>query len=210
MDGIRQNSGEQITADSWLMRDLFDTKVRRKSHARISEPKKLQAAGVKRLVERAHWAQGLRTKLEKGKRRHPYQTNHGFRKWFKTRCEIGGMKPINIETLMGHSTGLSHSYYRPTEQDLLEDYLKVADLLMISGESQLKHQIAKLKVQSEQGVLYKQRYAEMKVSLDEKDETILEIKAQLHTIYKELYKAGIIERRSSKLTRDAVVENREE
>lgn len=104
------------------------------------------------------------------------------------------MKPINIETLMGHSTGLGDSYYRPTERDLLEDYLKVVDLLTISGESQLKHQIAKLKAQSEQGVLYKQRYPEMKLSLDEKDETILEIKAQLHAIYKELYKAGIIER----------------
>jgi len=152
---FRQQSGEQITADSWLMRNLFDTKVRR-GRGSIGEPRKLQTLGVKRLVERAHWAQGLRTKLKNGEKRHAYQANHGFRKWFKTRCETRGMKPINIETLMGHSTGISDSYYRPTEQDLLEDYLKVVALLTISGENQLEQQIANLKAQSEQVELYKQ------------------------------------------------------
>ena len=35
-------------------------------------------------------------KLEGGKKRHEFQTDHGFRKWFKTRWELGGMKPANI------------------------------------------------------------------------------------------------------------------
>src|SRR5918996_1918682 len=202
---FRQKSGEQITADSWLMRDLFDTKVRR-GQGKIGEPRKLHSLGVKRLVERAHWAQGLRTKLKNGKKRHEYQANHGFRKWFKTRCEMGGMKPINIETLMGHSTGISDSYYRPTEHDLLEDYLKVVvDLLTISHVNHLEQQIATLKVQSDQVDLYKQRYAEMRLSLNEKDETIKGIKEQLHRIYNELYKAGIIHRVSDEGTRDSAV-----
>jgi hypothetical protein len=29
------------------------------------------------------------------------------------------MKPINIEKFLSHSTGISDSYYRPTENDLL-------------------------------------------------------------------------------------------
>jgi hypothetical protein len=64
---------------------------------------------------------------------------------------MGGMKPINIETLMGHSTGISDSYYRPTEQDLLEDYLKVIDVLTISSENNhhLEQEIARLKAQSD-------------------------------------------------------------
>jgi hypothetical protein len=67
---------------------------------------------------------------------YPYQANHGFRKWFKTRCEMSGMKPINSETLMEHSTGINDSHYRLTEHDLLEDYLKVAaDLLTVSCEN---------------------------------------------------------------------------
>lgn len=118
---------------------------------------------------------------------------------------MGGMKPINIETLMGHSTGISDSYYRPTEKDLLEDYLKVVDLLTISGENHLEQQIAKLKAQSEHVELYKQRYAEMRLTLDEKDDMIKVIQEQLHGIYKELYQAGIIQQISSEVTKESDV-----
>ncbi|MFL6346451.1 MAG: hypothetical protein ACJ71A_13535 [Nitrososphaeraceae archaeon] len=31
---------------------------------------------------------------------------------------------INIETLMGHTIGISNSYYKVIEQELLEYYLK--------------------------------------------------------------------------------------
>ncbi len=34
------------------------------------------------------------------------------------------MKFINVEILMGHSTGLGDNYYRISKDDLLEDYLK--------------------------------------------------------------------------------------
>jgi hypothetical protein len=109
----RKNSGEIINEDSSLMRDLWDTRVAQ-GRGLVTRPKKLASLGVKRLIERAIWAQGLRKKLENGKKRHPYQANHSLRKWFKTRCKIAGMKPINIETLLSHSTGISNSYYRPT------------------------------------------------------------------------------------------------
>jgi hypothetical protein len=32
------------------------------------------------------------------------------------------MKTMNVEMLMGYNIGLAESYYRPTEQDLLNDY----------------------------------------------------------------------------------------
>ena len=69
-----------------------------------------------------------------------------------SRREMGGMKLINSETLMGHITGISDSYYRPTKHNLLKDYFKVAvDLLTILGENDhLEQQIAKLKAQSDQ------------------------------------------------------------
>src|SRR5947209_1708838 len=86
-----------------------------------------------------------RSKLESGKRRHEFQTDQGFRKWFKTRCEIAGMKPINIERLMNHSTGISDSYYRATEQQLLEDYLKAVDMLSIDNDKlSLQKQVLEL------------------------------------------------------------------
>jgi hypothetical protein len=80
----RETSGEKVTEDSWLMRDLWDTRVAQ-GRGLVSRPKKLASLGIKRLMERAIWAQGLRKKLEAGKKRHPYQANHSLRKWFKTR-----------------------------------------------------------------------------------------------------------------------------
>ena len=125
------------------MRDLWDTKVPQ-GRGLAKRPKKLASLGIKRLMERAIWAQGLRKKLENGKKRHPFAANHSYRKWFKTRCEQAGMKPINIETLLSHSVGISDHYYRPTENDLLEDYLKAVDFLAINEENRLKLQIQEL------------------------------------------------------------------
>ena len=130
------------------MRDLWDTRVAQ-GRGLVTKPKRLTSLGVKRLMERAIWAQGLRKKLEPGKKRHPYQANHSLRKWFKTRCEIAAMKPINIEKLMNHSIGVSNSYYRATENEILDDYLKAVDQLIINSDRlALEKQVIELKEKS--------------------------------------------------------------
>jgi hypothetical protein len=65
--------------------------------------------------------------LEEGQKRHEWKTAHGYRKFFKSRAEQV-MKPINVELLIGHGSGISKSYWRPTEKEVLEDYLKAVDL----------------------------------------------------------------------------------
>jgi hypothetical protein len=146
----RESSGELINDDSWIMRDLWDTRVAQ-GRGLVTKPKKLSCLGVKRLMERAIWAQGLRKKLEPGKKRHPYQANHSLRKWFKTRCEIAGMKPINVEKLMNHSVGISDSYYRATENEILDDYLKAMVLLVINDDKlTLQKQVAELTEKSKE------------------------------------------------------------
>jgi hypothetical protein len=141
--GFREKSGEKITVDSWIMRNLWDNRITKgKGWATI--PKKLKPSGVKALVENAIWTQGLRSKLPDGKRRHEFQADHGFRKFFKTHAEQV-MKPINVEVLMSHSTGVSDSYYKPIEKILLEDYLKAVELLTINTDKvTLQKQIAEL------------------------------------------------------------------
>ena len=125
-------------------------------------------------MERAIWAQGLRKKLEPGKKRHPYQANHSLRKWFKTRCEIAGMKPINIEKLMNHSTGISDSYYRATEQELFEDYLNAAGMLSVNDDKiTLQKQVAEL---TEKG--REENYV-IRGKLSEKDEEMRSMKEEL-------------------------------
>jgi antitoxin component YwqK of YwqJK toxin-antitoxin module len=147
------------------MRNLWDvTTPTGKGIASV--PVKLKSSGIKRLMERALWGQGIRTKLEKGKKRHEFQVDHTYRKFFKTICEIGGMKPINIEKLLSHSTGISDSYYRATEQELLEDYIKAMDSLTIDERNKLKKRIDKLEEKNED-----ERYI-IKAKLQEKDEQI--------------------------------------
>jgi len=82
-------------------------------------------------MERALKAQGIRSQLEPGKKRHEFQANHGFRKYFKTRAEQH-MKSLNVEILINHSTGLGDNYYRITEKELFAEYLKAVDSLSIN------------------------------------------------------------------------------
>jgi hypothetical protein len=42
-----------------------------------------------------------------------------------------GMSTLTAEILVGHNEGLPAHYNRPTEQDLLNEYLKVVDNLSI-------------------------------------------------------------------------------
>jgi hypothetical protein len=138
----RRTASEEITGDSWVLRDLWDTTARGKGLA--SHPRKLSSSGVKRLIERALWAQGLRTTLQENKKRHPYQAIHSMRKVFKTRCELAGMKPLIIEELLSHSTGINDSYFRPTEDELLQAYIDIEPTLSIedSGENNLRQSIS--------------------------------------------------------------------
>ena len=58
---------------------------------------------------------------------------HGFRKFYKSRAEQV-MKPINVEITMGHNIGVSASYYKPTDHEVMEDYLKAVDSLTINSD----------------------------------------------------------------------------
>jgi hypothetical protein len=121
-------------------------------------------------MERAIWAQGLRRKIEPGKKRHPYQANHSAQV-VQNSCEIAGMKPINIEKLMNHSIGISDSYYRATEQELLEDSLKAVDMLSINDDKvTLQKQVAELTEKSKED-----NYI-IKAKLSEKDGEIAGLK----------------------------------
>ncbi len=209
----REKSGELINENSWLMRNLWDTGVIQ-LRGFVTKPKRLASSGIKRLIERAIWAQGLRKKLDEGRKRHPFQAIHCFRKWFKTRCEIAGMKPINIEKLLSHSIGISNSYYRPTENELLEDYLKVMGLLSIDKESSLQRKLndydnkhteetfiikGKLQEKDEQIKSLTDQFSSMKTMLEKLVSGLSDTKnqQQVNVIAHSLFTAGIMKERES-------------
>ncbi len=86
-----------------------------------------------KILNRSLWIQGLRKPLTEGNRRNEYKASHGFRKFFKTRAEQV-MKPLNAELLLSHESGISDYYYRPTEKEVLEDYLKAVPALTINND----------------------------------------------------------------------------
>jgi hypothetical protein len=165
---FRASYGEIISGESWIMRDLWKT-TNITYGAKLglaTNPKKLKSSGVKRIIERALWEQGLRHPLKNGEKRHEWKAAHGFRKFYKTRTEQV-MRPINVEITMGHNIGLSASYYKPTVSEVLDDYLKAIDLLSISYDNnKLEKQIAELKTKN------KDNEQIIKLKLEEKDEQI--------------------------------------
>ena len=129
---FRRTDGENISEESWLMRNLWDaTTPSGGPRGLASVPKKLQHKGIKSLIERAWRAQGIRARLENGKKRYPFATDHGFRKYFKTRCFLAGIPDKHVEMLMNHSLGLDDNYYRPEGINIQDDYIRAVESLTI-------------------------------------------------------------------------------
>lgn len=120
--------GENITKESFVMRDIWQTD----DIEGAANPIPLNQAAITRLLNRAWQAQKIRPKLQKGEKRHEFKTAHGFRKYFKTQAEQARIPSIKIEMLMGHSLGVSDSYVRFTEEEMLEDYIKTTDFLTVN------------------------------------------------------------------------------
>jgi hypothetical protein len=93
------------------------------------------------------WEQNLRQPLAEGERRHEWKTTYGFRKFFETHA-MSVMKPLNVALLISHDTGITESYWRPTEKEVLADYLKAVGLLTINNStkttSKLQKQVTQL------------------------------------------------------------------
>jgi len=179
---FRASYGEKITGDSWLMRDLWQTTNMNygAKWGLATSPKRLKSSGVKRLLERAVWEQGIRKPLVEGTNRHEWKIAHGYRKAFKSRAEQI-MRPINVEITMGHDIGISSSYYKPTEREVLDDYIKAIPLLTINGSSSiLQKQVEELaeKTNSNDYLL--------KAKLQEKDDALVTLSDQVMKLMEEV------------------------
>jgi integrase len=141
---FRKDHNEEIGQTSPLFRDKFDPIKGQYGHGKALSLEKvipMTPHAVRQYYNRLLFSIGIRNEK---KRRHDFSV-HGFRKWFKTRCEMGGMKPINVETLLNHSTGISDSYYRPREEEILSEYLAIVDHLSINTESKIKAELEEMR-----------------------------------------------------------------
>jgi integrase len=99
--------------------------------------------------------------------------NHGFRKFTHTTMANARINPEIREMLLGHSIGLGDSYYRPSETELLEEYLKVVDDLTINDENRLTIQVKALNEKNQEAeYVIKGKLQEMLEQNKEKDQQI--------------------------------------
>src|SRR5206468_11196100 len=87
--------------------------------------------------------------LEKrvGVRSKDVKAAHGFRKFFTTQVINSKVNPEIREMLLGHKIGLAGAYYRPTEEEMFQEYEKAVNNLTINEENRLRMEVEKLEVE---------------------------------------------------------------
>ncbi len=122
---FRKLHGENVTGESWLMRDTWQKIDKEHGHhiGLAKYPKKFGSIAIRNMIYEAWKVQGIRDKLSD-----PQVKRHEF-------------------TSTRSSFGESQNYHLSTEQELLDDYLNAVDLLTINEEFRLKKKIEVLEVE---------------------------------------------------------------
>ena len=92
------------------------------------------------------------------------------------------MKPANVEITMGHDLKTSESYWKPTEREVLEDYLKAVPLLTINGADLiLQKQVEELTEKTNNNDYL------LKAKLQEKDDAVTTLSDQVMKLMQEVH-----------------------
>jgi integrase len=154
----REKLGEQFTPNTPLFRREFDTVTQ------VNRPLAIQAEGISKKINRLLEYTEVRAKM--GGRPTELMQTHGFRKFFKTACINAGMNPLYSEYVMGHRSGLTKSYFKPTDQELLEGndkalgYVAAINDLTINEEHRLHKKIDELTKKNDEIKTMEIRHAE--------------------------------------------------
>jgi integrase len=146
----RVRQGETLKPTSPLLRQEFNSL---QVHRPVAMTQFSITAFIHRLIEKS----GVRPQIpnSKGARTDIMQC-HGLRKYFKTTCINAGMHPLYSEYVMGHRSGLTKSYFKPTDQELLEGndkalgYVAAINDLTINEEYRLAKKVNELQLKNDQ------------------------------------------------------------
>lgn len=141
---FRKRNGENLQDKSFLVRDQFDItdleQIRNRS-------KGISVNGIGAVLNMVLVKAGVRTIDHSSRNRKQIARAHGFRKFFTTQCINAKINPEIREMLLGHKIGLASCYYRPTEDEMYQEYLKAVELLTINEESRLKRKVEILEIE---------------------------------------------------------------
>ncbi len=134
---LRESEGETITPQSPLIRLR---KWNRAAQGQKGEALCVSSKALRNEIGTLLRKAGLR---EPNQRLHEFKQVHGFRKFFRTRCENAGVSSMIVEMLMGHRVGLGSNYLKPTTDELARHYLKAIPYLTVSETYEVKHEVDK-------------------------------------------------------------------
>jgi integrase len=135
---FRKRHGEKLNPNTPLLREQFD----KNDEFRCQHPKTISVYTLSRWLGDLLISCGIRLKEgvkegETNRIRKETMLSHGFRKFANTMMVKANINIIVKERLLGHSTGLEDSYFRPDELFLISQYMQAVPLLTISREHEL-------------------------------------------------------------------------
>jgi site-specific recombinase XerD len=179
----RKSAGETISGQSPLIRDAFDTMNAKMARA-------VTTAALDMAFTRLTRSLGIRPKEKEGARqdRHEVMLFHGVRKFVNHQYVNAGVEPIKKEALIGHRPpGLEGSYLRPTEDELLTEFVKVIPYITLGQEAELKMEINRLQTESGDIDALKRSYLDVKLELEKE-------RGERERLYELLYRQGLIKK----------------
>jgi integrase len=135
------------------------------------------------------------TPTQWGRIRKEFMRCHALRKKFNSICIENNVNHYVKEMLMGHkkNLGLDINYFRPQQNQLLQEYLKVVDDLTVNDENRLKRENQELKQHDN----YQQYVIDKKMK--ENDEEIANMRQVMRTVLESV----------NKMKNDLIVQQRE-
>jgi integrase len=135
---LRKRQGEKLNSATPLIREQFD----KNDEFRCQHPKHISVYTISRWLGDLLISCGIRLKeaVKEGETNRickEVMLSHGFRKFANTMMVKANINLIVKERLLGHSTGLEDSYFRPDESFLVSQYMLAVPFLMVSREHEL-------------------------------------------------------------------------
>lgn len=140
----RERLGEKLQPYSPLFRQSFDTVTE------VNRPQPVSNNVIIKVLRKLLDLTGIRAVTNDCRDRGESMQTHGFRKFFKTTCINAGMNPLYSEYVMGHRSGLTKSYFKPSDSELLEGndkalgYISAINDLTINEEFRLRKKVDEL------------------------------------------------------------------
>lgn len=143
----RKRCNEQITPESYLIRNHFD------DYTISKKPDGVTKHTIHAIFYRILKTSGIEANV---------QMTHGFRKFFTTQLVNSKVNPEIREMLLGHKIGLASAYYRPTEQEMFTEYEKAIDNLTIDPANRLQRKVEVLTLEKSKVDLAMMQIEEMR------------------------------------------------